>query len=134
MKISINLKILSISRLGILGFLVLLLIYFQTNLLIGKPVLIITLILVLAALFLMKKTYIVFQSQKKIAERIVKVLHLLSIDSKSYGSKFVLTSKVSFTMRIINLGIVNILQFQKLNIKNRKEAYIKTTILKYQRI
>lgn len=132
MRIAITLKTLSISKLGILGIVVLVLIFaFRDFFKLESPILFF-LLLIFVIIAFMRQSYIIFHSTKRTHEKSIMAIKLLSLEYKEEGSHIYVSGKIKLNMKIVSLGPTTLVIFKNLDTKSNQETYLKNTILKYQ--
>src|SRR3989344_3667981 len=105
MKIAITLKTLSISKLGIFG--------------------IVVLVLISVIIAFMRQYYIIFHSTNKTHEKSIMVIKLLSLEYKEEGSYIYVSGKINLNMKMVGLGPITLVIFKNLDTNSKQETYLK---------
>ena len=132
MKIAITLKTLSISKLGMFGIIILVLIFVLRDFLKLELPIVFFLLLIFMILVFLRQYYLIFHSVDKTREKSIMVIKLLSLGYKEEGSHIHVSGKISLNLKMVKLGPLTLLVFKSLDTKSKQETYLKNTILKYQ--
>ena len=134
MRLSLKVSTLALWKLGVFGLLLLITVYL-IGIINTKYKFFISFFLLIFFLIIStkKQSYFIFNSYEYVLKQLKLVLDSLAMNY-SISNNSLKINNLGMMIKMLRVGPFTLMNFSQFNPKLEKEVYIKTTILKYQRL